>query len=524
VSDALHRAGIRFAPIFHGFVRHAIADALDRGASRIHYLTREGEFFKAIHDRIAEITPHRLPEAALLEVSRRSTFAASLTEVNTSSLMRIWTLYSTQSMRGLLVSLNVEAESFAHDLSRHKLTLDEAVVYPWVDTRVQAFLSDPDVAGRLAASSAEQRRLLIRYCEGHGISAGSGSVALVDIGWRGTIQDNLAHLLPSVSFSGSYLGLLRFLNPQLPTVRKIAFGPDENDIGTGSSHLLRFVTPYEMLTNSDSGSVIGYEEQRGAVRAARRRHEGEDAVYRDYTEAFQQGVLAATPALEAMPEGSPQARRQRALDLWSELAFNPPRSIAKAYLDLHHDESFGLGRSVSKAAASPLPLITRATVDVAAREKLEQHLDSTTWPAAVVKAHGVRWLALIALRRRSLEPPAGRFDQLLAQRGGRRRWRQVVQEFKGTRVCCYGAGEFASAVVRNRDLSRLNVLGFVDRDPAKVGKRIGAYDIGLPERLSEWAPDVLLVTVFRNDAVVKAVEAMVREAGLSCAVRADVWE
>ena len=523
LTASLFRTGVRFAPLFHGFVRHAIQDALEHGVGRLHYLTREGEFFKAIHDRIAERSTTPLPHASLLEVSRRSTFAASLDEVSTRSLMRIWTLYSTQSMRALLLSLNVDADRFAADAERHRLPLDEPVKYPWLDPRVQSLLSDPAVAGPLASSCDDQRRLLKRYCEQHGITNASLPVALVDIGWRGTIHDNLAHLLPSVSFTGSYIGLLRFLNPQRPNVRKIAFGPNENEIGAPASHLLRFVTPYEMLANSSSGSVIGYEDDGGTVRAVRQRHEGEETVYRDYTAAFQQGVLSAIPALESRLEVHP-ARRQRALDLWGELAFNPPRPLAKAYLALQHDESFGLGASVSKTAANPLGLIAPAIFSSEARARLEQHLDDTTWPAAAVNAYGLRPLALLALRRRSLAPPADRFDTLLAQRAARRRWRRIVHEFQGARVCCYGAGEFASAVVRNRDLSRLNVLGFVDRDPAKVGKRIGAYDIGLPDRLIEWAPDVLLVTVFRNDAVVKAVEAMVREAGLSCAVRADVWE
>jgi len=522
-GNALFRTGVRFAPIFHGFVRQAMQDAIDHGVGRLHYLTREGELFKAVHDRIAGGSATDLPEASLLEVSRRSTFAASLDEVTTRSLMRMWTLYSTQSMRALLVSLNAAPEQFEAHALRHGLTIDEPVKYPWLDPRAQAFLADPAVATPLAASCAEQRRLLVRYCEQHGISSDSGPVTLVDIGWRGTIQDNLAHLLPTVSIAGCYLGLLRFLNPQLPTVRKVAFGPDENDLGATASHLLQFVTPYEMLTNSSSGSVIGYQDHGGAVRAIRQRHEGEEAVYRDYTEAFQQGVLSAIPALESRLDDS-RVRRQRALDLWSELAFNPPRQLARAYLELHHDESFGLGASVRKAVSSPLSLIVPALVSSEARARLEQQLDATTWPAAAVNAYGLRPLALLALRRRSLAPPAGRFDTLLAQRGGRRRWRQIVRQFAGARVACYGAGEFASAVVRNRDLSRLNVLGFVDRDPGKVGKRIGAYDIGLPDRLVEWAPDVVLVTVFRNDVVVRAVESMVREAGLSCAVRADVWE
>ena len=65
--------------------------------------------------------------------------------------MRLWTLYSTQSMRALLLSLNVDVDRFAADAERHGLVFTEPVKYPWLDARVQAFLSDPAVAAPLAA-------------------------------------------------------------------------------------------------------------------------------------------------------------------------------------------------------------------------------------------------------------------------------------------------------------------------------------------------------------------------------------
>jgi hypothetical protein len=520
-QDALFKQGVHYAPLFHGFIRFVIDRARAAGHDRIYYLTREGEFFQAIHDRIATESRHRVPESALLEVSRRSTFAASLDGVTTTTLMRLWTLYSTQSVRGLLASLNVDPDAWIEDVRRHELSLDDAVVHPWADRRMQSFLADRGVSARLTQGCAEQRADLVEYCRGRGIGDGTTRAAIVDIGWRGTIQDNLAHVLSHVHLDGFYLGLLRYLNAQPANVTKAAFGPDENAFDRAT--LLKFVTPYEMLTNSASGSVTGYIRTPCGVRAVRVNQPAEDVIHRNYTNAFQQGVLHAIPALEARNTDHAW-RRARALRLWRELAFNPPRTLASAYLALQHDETFGLGTSVSKQTGRRVGLIARALVSRPSRLALAQWLDDTSWPAGVLAAQRLRLPALAALRRLSLEPRADGFDALLDRRAGRRRWRQLVRDLQGRRVCCYGAGAFAYAVLRQRDLGRANVVAFVDRDPKKRGQRIGSYPILGCDDLAGLKPDVLLVTVFRNPQVVESVRRMVEEAGLECDVWADVWE
>jgi hypothetical protein len=521
-QQALFRQGVRYAPLFHGFIRFVIERAIAADRERIYYLTREGEFFQQIHDRIAAATGARLPLSALLEVSRRSTFAASLESVTTTTLMRLWTLYSTQSVRALLVSLNLDPVPFAEDVRRHELALDEAVVHPWDDRRIRGFLADRRVADRLAHACAEQRLDLLGYLRERGITEGITRMAIVDIGWRGTIQDNLAHVLPSVAIDGSYLGLLRYLNAQPPNVTKAAFGPDENAFDRAT--LLKFVTPYEMLTNSASGSVTGYVWSASGVRAVRVNQPGEDVIHRHYTHAFQQGVLDAIPALEKHSGRDGAQRKARALRLWHDLAFNPPRSLASAYLALQHDETFGLGTAVTRPNERRVGLIARALVSRPSRLALEQWLDATTWPAGVLAAQRLRLPALAALRRLSLEPRTDGFDALLERRAGRRRWRHVVRQLHGRRVCCYGAGAFAYAVLRQRDLARANVVAFVDRDPAKRGRHIGGYPIVGCADLAALKPDVVLVTVFRNPQVVESVNRMVEDAGLECAVWADVWE
>src|SRR5690606_3326136 len=122
----------------------------------------------------------------------------------------------------------------------------------------------------------------------------TGSVAVVDIGWRGTIQDNLAYVLPSVRIDGFYLGLEKYLNPQPSNVRKFAFGPDINTESPQHADVFAKVDPIKMLCNSPHGSVVGYSVTEGAtVNAQRLVSEAENAVYYDFVLYFQKGVIMA---------------------------------------------------------------------------------------------------------------------------------------------------------------------------------------------------------------------------------------
>jgi hypothetical protein len=78
----------------------------------------------------------------------------------------------------------------------------------------------------------------------------------VDIGWRGTIQDNLAHVLPEKTLFGHYLGLARVLNEQPVNCRSTPSAPTS----TSTPRPATSWTPWppgdaQQLPN---GSVEGY--------------------------------------------------------------------------------------------------------------------------------------------------------------------------------------------------------------------------------------------------------------------------
>ncbi len=355
----LYLVGLRLAPIFCGLVLRAVETAAFHRARSVYYFTREGAFFKSLHEAMAPVRPGDLPfpRARLLEVSRISTFFPSIREFTTTELMRLWNMYASQSMAQLLRTFAVGVIAAEPLLARHGLDPSERIRRPWSDPRVKALLDDP-VFQRLLEQRRDRRRAdAIDFFRSRGIRDSGKPRVIVDIGWRGTIQDNLAYLFPSTPFHAVYFGLQPLLNEQPPNVTKVAFGPDANRDDPAIAALLRFVAPLEMVCNTGGGSVRIYARGAdGAVAAVTQDHPDESAVHERYTRFVQAGALAAAPVVAAWCGRHAvwsDELRPACLERLRELVNTPPRALAKAFFSLAHDEMFGEGGVVRKFGRLP---------------------------------------------------------------------------------------------------------------------------------------------------------------------------
>lgn len=351
--DARHafRFGIQRAPLFIAFSLFLLEEASRERRARLFFLSREGAFFADIYTalRSAGASPGATaPEAVRLDISRRASFAASLRAVSAEEMQRLWRGHEPVTMRTWALSLNLDAVSAERWCRRQGLDFDEPLSAPAAEPRVRALLADGDCRAALTAHIDAQAALLRDYLAQHGLHASTQGAALVDIGWRGTIQDNLALLMPNVRLDGYYLGLQSFLNPQPANTVKRAYGPDLNR-DAKQAGLFRRLPLIEMLCTPAQGGVIDYERATdGAVRARRTDDEQHDSmIWRNSVAPFQAGVMQALPLwvealrLHAVDSGE---MRSEALVCWRGIIEQAPSVILRARAALAHDERFGHGR------------------------------------------------------------------------------------------------------------------------------------------------------------------------------------
>lgn len=176
----------------------------------------------------------------------------------------------------------------------------------------------------------------MNYLAQEGICNEPGKIAIVDIGWRGTIQDNICRLFPEVDFYGFYLGLIPFLNAQPQNALKSGF----INIIPCSNVLLKSLTQLEMLCSSDIGSVLRYESRSGTIFPVFEKNDDDVCSWNAYAKFFQEGVLSC------IKEFSPHKPLRMFL---MPLTLYPDRNFAKAFFRFRYSERFGLGQHIDQS-------------------------------------------------------------------------------------------------------------------------------------------------------------------------------
>ncbi len=255
----LRSAGARLAPVAVGYLLDILERALCDRTDVIYFFTREGLFLKRVYDALVHADPYDTPSprSEVLEVSRRATFAASLEDVGIAQLMRLWGLYSTQSVKGLVASLNLDAALVRRLCVRFDIDFDEPITHPWANEKIHNIISCREFSEHARKRCAEQRELLTGYLDSKGFFD-QPLRHIVDIGWRGTIQDNIANLNSKVFLRGHYLGLFQYINRQMANTDKNGWLFNEN---AGETLSIRDVAALEMLTNGSGGRSLATRKQ-----------------------------------------------------------------------------------------------------------------------------------------------------------------------------------------------------------------------------------------------------------------------
>lgn len=391
------------ALLFAGFGLFIITKALAAKTDKVFFATREGVFFRRVYDRLVErdvLGVGHYPASALIEVSRRATFAGSLRSVSIAELMRLWSMYSVQSMKAFAKSLNLDVARMAAFCETHDIPYDTPLKYPWQDERVTLLFEDPDFQGWVSSESLRQREELWEYLQRIGFEPGENKTRfMVDIGWRGSIQDNLAFLVNG-RIDGAYLALYRYVAEQPLNTRKYGFLADHND-ADNAFHVGDFA-PLEFITNSCGGSVTGYN--RG--KALREAFPKEERLIAEQILPVQDAILAKIDALLPMLSRSTLTWANR----WGLVARHavkrymekPDTDIAEIFQRLEHNETFGTGevQSIEEDSDAQLATLTGAQLHSVVAERLATH----RWPQAWLRSLEASYLGNLSLDRKLMLP------------------------------------------------------------------------------------------------------------------------
>jgi hypothetical protein len=345
-----YQLGLLLAPAYLCFARHVLehADSFDR----VYFLSREGWMFMRMYHRLAGALGVRAskPRGTYLAVNRRVSFLASMEGLTQPEIARIWKQYPGQTLRQLLRNLCLPEDVFFDLAARHGLTdPDRPIRRPRMHPEFSAFVADPHVRRAFLMHRDRMRELLGCYLGQRGFLEAS-RVALVDVGWKGSIQTNLHRAVRGLAgcpeVYGMYFGLDHDPAMDAPASTRHGFFCDTRAGDWITESLLTNNSVFEMFATAPHGTVAGYQrDARGWVHATAHAEPAESRNFRGRFREVWQGIRDYTDDFLDTPEAVEAGAallRPAIADRLRRYALYPTRSEARAFLEYSHVESFGV--------------------------------------------------------------------------------------------------------------------------------------------------------------------------------------
>lgn len=242
-------------PVFHSYVDWLLHDARDRGITRVFFLSRDGQLPEKIARKLRAADP-TLPETTYLSGSRFAWYLATFDPGNPDH--RRWLHFiENPSVNGLFRNLDLDPSDLEGTLS--------ALGYPRPTWRtplsrhirehlLELLSQDPHASDYFSRQRQRRLALALAYLQEQGAFA-HDRIALVDIGWSGTMHEALVRLLAhGPSPPGKTIGYFFGLHRNASEDRLYFYVRPGWWLGpTGV-----FPSAVEMLVPADHGQTIGY--------------------------------------------------------------------------------------------------------------------------------------------------------------------------------------------------------------------------------------------------------------------------
>ena len=176
--------------------------------SKVYFFSREGEFIKTLFDAYLDIKGIEDIETKYLYVSRKATFVPSLRSLEDEDFDIIFREYPDISLSGFVKNLGFSEENIADIAGSSGLDFESVIKDLSKSEQLMELKQNERFIDLYNSRRCNQSEAFRKYLEQEGISNASGRIAVVDVGWKGTIQDNIYRFFGGeVEIDGYYIGL-----------------------------------------------------------------------------------------------------------------------------------------------------------------------------------------------------------------------------------------------------------------------------------------------------------------------------
>ena len=100
---------------------------------------------------------------------------------------------------------------------------------------------------------------------------------------------------------------------------------------------------------------------------------------------------------------------------------------------------------------------------------------------------------------------------------------RLIKTVKDRRAVLWGASIFICKIIDEFNPDTDNILGIIDRDSEKRGKKIGKYEIFSPQDLQKLNPDLVVSAVLFNSKMKEYISDELNKSGITAEIRDDLF-
>lgn len=256
--------------LYHIFAERMYALANEKKIKNLFFLSREGQFLKKLFDSyqdFARIDKSKQINTHYLKISRHASLQMSLKDIDEEEFVFLRKKYSNISVDDFLINLNCPDDLREKLISDLNVDGQSEVKDFFNSTLFSEVKANEDFRSYFNAHRKASNEAFKAYINSFNANIEQESIALVDIGWGGTMQEAIYSFFDEkIPVTGYYLGLEGIYDIQPLTKRYGLIFSVMPYTGYYDRILMANMQLYEQFSAADHGSALDYSlDEKGYV-------------------------------------------------------------------------------------------------------------------------------------------------------------------------------------------------------------------------------------------------------------------
>lgn len=328
------------------FTKNLYYNLLRDGAKTVFFLSREGQFMKKMFDFFQDSIVGPKIKTEYLCVSRASTFLGTLKDLNEEDFDSLFNQYPNLSLENFCKNLAFSKEEIEVLANKSEYNFKIDILNIKDSRKFREVINSPYFIKLYDKKRKEAHDLFTSYVASFGDDY-KDKLYIVDVGWKGTIQNNIQKMFPNTIINGYYLGLMNYApikdyNSKFPILFE---------------HTLIYRSPncylynsnrsiFEIILAANHGSTKKYEKNaKGKIEPVFQNEEMEMKMYQEKIKPVQDNIFKVFTELVSVlntPFYDRKAVEKTINRKYFELIFNPSKKEVLEYKSFYHFENFGV--------------------------------------------------------------------------------------------------------------------------------------------------------------------------------------